>query len=436
MIDSQFVPVQFDADLDFARSMDAQDGLHALREAFNFPRSRNGHDPVYLCGHSLGLQPKLAVRYVQEDLEDWGNLAVEGHFHARRPWMPYHRLATPGLARLAGALDAEVVAMNTLTVNLHVMMATFYRPAGRRRKILIESTAFPSDRFAAASQIRLHGFDPADALLEWRPRAGGAELHLDDLAAILDEHGEEIALLLLPGVQYYSGQVLDMPAICRLGRDHGCAVGLDLAHAIGNVPLSLHDWGPDFAVWCNYKYLNGGPGAVGGAFVAARHLDGDGTRQLLGWWGHDEATRFEMAPTFRPARGVELWQLSNPPILSLAPVLASLDIFGRAKMDRLREKSRKLTGYLDYLLRHHFEGRIESITPPHARGCQLSLVVADSRIDARSLFRRLENRNVIADWREPNVIRVAPVPLYNTYEDVYRFIEHLAASVRDETGAA
>lgn len=427
--------ISFEASAEFARSLDARDPLRSLRNEFNFPLARDGRDPVYLCGNSLGLQPKLAVRYVQEELEDWSNLAVEGHFASRRPWMPYHRLATPGLARLAGALETEVVAMNTLTVNLHLMMATFYRPEGRRRKILIESTVFPSDRFAAMSQVRFHGFDPAEALVEWRPRED-ARLHLDDLATLLDEHGDEIALLLLPGVQYYNGQVLDMPAICRLGRDHGCAVGLDLAHAIGNVPLSLHDWAPDFAVWCSYKYLNAGPGAVGGAFVHGRHGHGDGTRQLLGWWGHDEATRFEMAPTFRPAHGAELWQLSNPPILSLAPVLASLELFERAGIEPLREKSVRLTAYLEFLLAHRFAGRIESITPPDARGCQLSLVVADERIDARALFLRLERLNVTADWREPNVIRVAPAPLYNGFEDVYAFAERLESAVRDETGAA
>jgi kynureninase len=427
--------MRFETGLEFARELDATDTLRAFREEFNFPLERNGHAPVYLCGNSLGLQPKRAAQYVTEELEDWANLAVDGHFRARRPWLPYHRLATPGLAYLTGALESEVVAMNTLTVNLHLMLTTFYRPQGRRRKVVIESTAFPSDRFAAVSQIRLHGLDPTDTLLEWGPRRDAA-LHLDDLAALLDAHGDEVALLLLPGVQYLSGEVLDMAAVCRLGRDHGCAVGLDLAHAIGNVPLALHDWGPDFAVWCSYKYLNSGPGAVGGAFVHARHFDGDPGRVLLGWWGHDEATRFEMAPTFRPAPGAELWQLSNPPIFSLAPVLASLEIFGRAGIEMLREKSIRLTAYLDFLLEQHLGGRIRPITPRPARGCQLSLVVEDREIDARSLFRRLETRNVIADWREPNVIRVAPVPLYNGFEDVHRFVERLRAAVREETGAA
>ena len=421
----------FPGNRDGARALDAADPLRAFRGEFNFPRERDGRAPVYLCGNSLGLQPKLAVQYVQEELDDWADLGVAGHFESRRPWMPYHRQATARLAALCGAQENEVVAMNSLTVNLHLMMTTFYRPAGRRRKILIESAAFPSDRFAATSQIRLRGFDPADALVEWQPRAGTAELDTSDLACILREQGEEIALLLLPGVQYYSGQVLDMPAICRLAREHGCAVGLDLAHAIGNVPLALHDWAPDFAAWCSYKYLNGGPGAIAGAFVHARHLDADGSRQLLGWWGHDEATRFAMAPSFTPAKGAELWQLSNPPIFSLAPVLASLDIFDRAGMDRLREKSIRLTGYLEFLLRRHFAGRIASITPAGARGCQLSLIVTGDGIDARALFRRLEEQNVVADWREPNVIRVAPAPLYNSFEDVFEFVERLRRATGD-----
>lgn len=428
--------VAFDVHRDFALTMDDADPLCPLRQEFNFPGERNGYGAVYLCGNSLGLQPKLAVRYVEEELEDWGKLGVEGHFRARRPWLPYHRRATAGLACLTGARDNEVVAMNTLTVNLHLMMTTFYRPTGSRHKLLIESTAFPSDRFAAMSQIRLRGFDPSEALVEWQPRAGETDLRLEDLAAILDQYGDEIALLLLPGVQYYNGQVLDMREICRLARRHGCAVGLDLAHAIGNVPLQLHDWAPDFAVWCSYKYLNGGPGAIGGAFVHRTHLHADGSEQLLGWWGHDEATRFRMAPTFEPAKGAELWQLSNPPILSLAPVLASLEIFANAGIDKLTRKSIRLTGYLDFLLQHHLSAWISSITPADARGCQLSLIVANAGLDARAVFARLEQQNVIADWREPNVIRVAPVPLYNSYEDVFEFVQRLKSAVAAETTAA
>ena len=414
---------------EYAQSMDAADPLRDFREQFNMPMRRNGLTCIYLCGNSLGLQPKLAAQFVSEELEDWANLGVEGHLHARRPWLPYHRFATENLAALTGSENHEVVAMNTLTVNLHMMMTTFYRPQGKRRKIVIESTAFPSDRFAVMSQLRLHGHDPDDALIEWVPDEASNELRSEDLQAILDREGDEIALLLLPGVQYYSGQVLPMQELCAMARATGCKIGLDLAHAIGNIELELHEWGPDFAAWCTYKYLNSGPGAIAGAFVHARHLNADGTQQLLGWWGHVEKTRFKMGATFTPAQGADLWQLSNPPILSLAPVIASLSIFAKAGMDRLREKSILLTGFMDFLLQNDFSGRIESITPASARGCQLSLVVRDNTLNAREIFETLDAQNVITDWREPNVIRVAPVPLYNTFEDVFDFTERLRIAV-------
>lgn len=411
----------------WARAADEDDALHVFRDEFNFPPKKDGRSCVYLCGNSLGLQPELGAQYVREELDDWATFGVEGHLHARRPWLPYHRLATKGLAALTGSEEAEVVAMNTLTVNLHLMMTTFYRPEGARRKIVIESTAFPSDRFAVTSQLRLHGHDPADALIEWTPRVDDGPLELADLEQILEAQGEQIALLMLPGVQYYNGQVLPMEDLCRLAGEAGCKIGLDLAHAIGNVPLELHDWGPDFAAWCHYKYLNAGPGAVGGAFVHARHLDGDGTEQLLGWWGHEEETRFRMASTFTPATGADLWQLSNPPILSLAPVIASLQIYATAGMDKLHEKSKRLTGYLDFLLKENVAGRVESITPEDARGCQLSLVVSDG--EPKRIFDTLIDMNVIADWREPNVIRVAPVPLYNSFEDVFDFVTRLGKAL-------
>jgi len=420
---------KFEATRDCAQSMDAADPLREVRGQFNMPMQRNGLACIYLCGNSLGLQPKLAARYVNEELEDWANLGVEGHLHARRPWLPYHRFATDNLAALTGSENHEVVTMNTLTVNLHMMMTTFYRPQDKRRKIVIESTAFPSDRFAVMSQLRLHGHNPDDTLIEWVPDETSNELRIEDLQAILDREGDEIALLLLPGVQYYNGQVLPMQQLCEMARETGCRIGLDLAHAIGNVPLELHRWGPDFAAWCTYKYLNSGPGAIAGAFVHSRHLDADGTQQLLGWWGHVEKTRFKMGPTFTPARGADLWQLSNPPILSLAPVIASLSIFAEAGMNRLRKKSILLTGFMDFLLQKDFAGRIESITPPAARGCQLSLVVRDDALDARSIFETLEAQNVITDWREPNVIRVAPVPLYNSFEDVFDFVDRLHKAV-------
>jgi len=419
---------------DFARSLDRDDPLRDFRDAFEFPPGTGDSDCVYVCGNSLGLMPKIARAYVEDVLNDWSSRAVEGHFTGDRPWIRYQRLACEGFAHLTGATDQEVVAMNTLSVNLHVLMAAFFRPAGRRRKIVIESTAFPSDYFAVCSQLRWHGLDPAECLIEWPPRDDEL-LHTDDLQAILADHGEEIALLLLPGVQYYSGQVLDMARCCELARSAGCRIGLDLAHAVGNVPLALHEWGPDFATWCTYKYLNGGPGAIAGAFVHRRHLDGDGSGQLTGWWGHDEATRFRMAHRFEPAPGAERLQLSNPPILALAPVVASLGVFLEAGLERLRAKSIRQVAYLEALLEAEFAGRIETITPAAARGCQLSLVVRDETIDPRGLFRTLEALRVIGDWREPNVIRVAPVPLYNSYEDVFELVERLGVAVEANAGA-
>lgn len=418
--------MNFEDRREFAAALDADDPLRGFRERFEFPLAKGGRAPVYLCGNSLGLQPQLAVHYVDEELAQWRDFAVDGHFHPGRPWLSYPRRATAAFAELTGARPSEVVAMNTLTVNLHLLMASFYRPSADRFRILIESQAFPSDRYAAASQIRLHGYDPAAGIVEWAPR--GSTLHTGDLAELLERGGDGIALLLLPGVQYLSGQVLDMREICRLGREAGCAVGFDLAHAIGNVELALDDWAPDFAAWCCYKYLNGGPGAIGGVFVHARHFD-DGTEPLLGWWGHDEATRFEMAPTFTPAAGAERWQMSTPPILSLAPVVASLELFREAGMPALAEKSRRLTGYLAWLVAERFGGVIGTITPEHSRGCQLSLVVSDRSIDARALFEALCARNVKGDWREPNVIRVAPAPFYNSFTDVFEFAERLTESL-------
>lgn len=408
--------MHYDDSVDFAAQLDRDDPLAGFRDRFEFPGERGGRRVVYLCGNSLGLQPKLAAQYVTEELAEWANRGVEGHFEAARPWVSYHRHATEALAALTGAKSSEVVAMNTLTVNLHLMMTSFYRPDRRRRKIVIESTAFPSDRYAAASQIRMRGYDPDEDLLEWQPRSDEV-LYIDDLAALLEREGEQTALLLLPGVQYYSGQALDMPGICALAREHGCNVGFDLAHAIGNVPLDLHEWGPDFAAWCSYKYLNAGPGAIAGAFVHERHLAPGNIDQLHGWWGNDEATRFQMRDEYDPAPGADAFQLSCPPVLSFAPVLASLQIFAEAGLSRLVDKSRRLTGYLEWLIERRFGDRIGIITPRHARGCQLSLVIRDPDVDARRVFRTLTELNVIGDWREPNVIRLAPAPLYNSYSD-------------------
>ncbi len=416
--------MRYEDSANFAARLDSEDPLAGYRDRFEFPDERGGRKPVYFCGHSLGLQPKLAAQYVNEELSEWARRGVEGHFEAARPWVSYHRNATGALAALVGANLSEVVAMNTLTVNLHVMMTSFYRPDAQRRKILIESTAFPSDRYAVTSQIRMRGHDPDRELLQWQPRDDQL-LYIDDLASLLDREGQHTALLLLPGVQYYSGQVLDMAGICALAHRHGCRVGFDLAHAIGNVALELHEWGPDFAAWCNYKYLNAGPGAIAGAFVHERHFASDNLDQLHGWWGNDEATRFEMRDEFDPAPGADLWQLSCPPVLSFAPVLASLEIFTEAGLPRLIEKSRRLTGYLAWLIGQRFAGRLDIITPEGARGCQLSLVVRDTGVDAQQVFRNLTELNVIADWREPDVIRIAPVPLYNSYSDVLECVERL-----------
>ena len=409
---------------EFAKRMDDEDSLAS------FPREQNGHTPVYLCGNSLGLQPKRAVDFVEQELDNWRHYAVDGHFHSERPWLSYHKQAAPGFAELTGSLEHEVVAMNTLTVNLHIMMASFYRPTPERHKIVIEKGAFPSDNYAAASQLRVHGFDPATCLLEWSPPAGETLLQTNDLAALLEREGETVSLLLLPGVQYYTGQVLDMEAICELGRRHGCCVGLDLAHAVGNVPLALHDWAPDFAAWCTYKYLNAGPGAIAGAFVHERHTSPD--EFLHGWWGNEEKTRFLMEAPFRPATGAEAWQMSNPPILALAPVIASLQLFRSAGLDRLREKSKMLTGYLRWLIERRFSECIEVLTPAAAQGCQLSLVIVDKSLDARGVFDKLCELNVTGDWRHPNVIRVAPAPMYNSFADVFEFAERLALAVESQ----
>ena len=420
----------FEDSRQYAANIDCGEPLAGYRERFNFPAVRNGYEPVYFCGNSLGLQPGRAREFVEQELDNWHKLAVDGHFHSERPWMRYHEGCTEGFVALTGAKAQEVSAMNTLTVNLHILMASFYRPTADRYKIVIESKAFPSDRYAAASQVRMHGFDPAAGVLDWRPR-DDERLYLEDLEALLDEHGDSVALLLLPGVQYYSGQVLDMAAICELGRRRGITVGLDLAHAIGNVTLELNDWAPDFATWCTYKYLNAGPGAISGIFVAERHLSPDRLDQLHGWWGNHADTRFRMAREFDPAPGADVFQMSNPPILSLAPVVASLELFLEARLSRLRQKSVALTAYLEFLLEKRFTGRIRSITPADARGAQLSLVVTADGLEPRAVFDGLVERNVTGDWREPDVIRVAPVPMYNNFSDVFEFAERLEDVFRE-----
>ena len=418
----------FQATSDFAILMDARDPLANYRERFCFPKTANGDDCIYLCGHSLGLQPKTASKYVEEELEDWARLGVEAHFHARSPWVPYHRLLTEQTAALVGAKSQEVVVMNSVTVNLHLMMVSFYRPTAKRHKILVERGAFPSDQYAVQSQIEFHGFDPASSLLELTPRPGEASIRDEDVESLIDREGGSIALILLGGVNYATGQVFDMQAITEAGHARGCMVGFDLAHAVGNIPLRLHDWSPDFAVWCSYKYLNGGPGCVGGCFVHERHARAWELPRFAGWWGHDEKTRFAMGPDFQPMAGAEGWQLSNPPILALAPLRASIEIFHSAGMENLRSKSVRLTGYLEFLLDRHNSEKFCIVTPrePERRGAQISIQIP---CNGRGLCEQLAAQGVIGDWREPDTFRVAPVPLYNSYKDVFEFAQRLLASL-------
>ena len=406
----------------FARDVDSRDPLAPWRESFHLPRGDDGRPVIYLCGNSLGLQPRPAREVLEQELDDWARLAVDAHFHGRTPWYTYHETLRESGARVVGARPGEVVMMNSLTVNLHLMMVSFYRPTPQRRKILVEGPTFPSDLYAVQSQLRHHGHDPEVDVVVVRPRDGERSIRTDDLEGVLDRHGDEIALVLLSGVNYFSGQLFDMARIARAAKTRGCVVGLDLAHAAGNAVLHLHDWDVDFAVWCSYKYLNAGPGAVGGCFVHERHGADVSLGRFAGWWGNDPATRFQMQTRnrFVPFAGAEGWQLSNPPILAMAPLKASLEIFDAVGMEALREKSLMLTAFLQNLLDRIPGGAIEVITPrePASRGCQLSLRVLG---DAGELFRSLRAEGVVGDFREPDVIRVAPVPLYNTFHDVWRF---------------
>jgi len=419
------VSMKFDLSPGSATEMDAADPLRAFRDRFLFPE---GDAPIYLAGNSLGLQPKTARDYIDQELDDWARLAVDGHFHAQHPWLPYHEFVTEPLSRLVGAHPIEVVAMNSLTVNLHLLMASFYRPTSERRTIVIEKGAFPSDHYAVESQIKFHGFDPETSLIELAPREGEFILRTDDVLAAIEREGHSIALILLGGVNYYTGQAFDIEAITQAGHKKQCIVGYDCAHAAGNLELRLHDWDVDFAAWCSYKYLNAGPGGIAGVFVHERHARSFDLPRFAGWWGHDKETRFLMGPEFKPLAGAEGWQLSNPPIFQLAALRASLEIFDEATMPGLRKKSEKLTGYLETLINAIGNDRISLITPsdPAARGCQLSIRVANAD---KSLFDELTAHGVYVDWREPDVIRVAPVPLYNSFLDVYRFSELLDKSV-------
>ncbi len=418
----------FSGNEEYPLQQDREDSLRSFRERFHIPVGQDNQPLIYFVGNSLGLMPKSTRQIVEQELDDWARLGVDGHFDAATPWYPYHETLREPAARLVGAQPNEVVCMNSLTVNLHLLMATFYRPTKARRKILMEHPAFPSDTYAIKSQIAHHGFDPNESLLLAQPRTGEHALLEEDIEALIQKHGEEIALVLFAGVNFFTGQLFDIAKITTAAQKRGCLVGIDLAHAAGNVPLRLHDWNVDFAVWCSYKYLNSGPGAVAGAFVHERHATNPDLPRLAGWWGNDPATRFRMQlePDFVPVLSADSWQLSNPPILAMAPLRASFAIFEEAGgMDALRAKSLRLTGYLQFLLEQLGSARFTVITPsaPDDHGAQLSILVHEH---PKELFRKLEAAGVKTDFREPNVIRVAPAPLYNTFQEVWRFARILS----------
>jgi kynureninase len=433
----------------FALEMDKRDPLKACRELFSIPIVNNiffsseaGEGPgiprlpdaqevVYFSGNSLGLQPKKVKNFVDQELEDWSRLGVEGHFHARTPWLSYHETLTEQTARLVGAQPIEVVVMNTLTVNLHLMLVTFYRPTSNRHKILVEAGAFPSDQYAVVSQIQFHGFDPQQSLIELKPRDGEETLRPEDIIRTIEEQGDSIALILLGNTQYLTGQAFDIQSITKAGHARGCQVGFDLAHGVGNLKLQLHEDGPDFAVWCSYKYLNAGPGALGGCFVHERHSKNPQLPRFAGWWGQDKKTRFQMKPDFKFIEGAEGWQLSNPPILQMAALRASMEIFDEIGMTRIREKSVQLTRYLEFLIDQLPQGYCKTVTPRDVeqRGSQLSLRI---QVRGKELQQRWVKRGVICDFREPNIVRVAPAALYNSYLDVYRLFQVLDDDAKNQ----
>ncbi|WP_010519208.1 kynureninase [Croceivirga radicis] len=415
--------MQFKNTLEFAQSLDKHDALKGYRQKFNYPQV-NGKDVIYFTGNSLGLQPKIATDYVDNVMKDWAQLAVEGHFYAEKPWWDYHeRLAKP-LAKVVGAKPEEVSVMNTLTVNLHFLLVSFYRPNKKRFKILCEEKAFPSDQYLLQSQVRFHGLDPNDVIVEVKKRDGEHFWRTEDVLAKIDEVGDELALVLIGGVNYYNGQVFEMKKITAAGKKAGAFVGWDLAHAVGNVALHLHDWNVDFAAWCSYKYMNSGPGNASGIFVNEKYLNTKAIPRFEGWWGNKKETRFLMEPEFDPIATADAWQVSNPPVLSLAPYLASLQLFEEVGMDALLNKQKTLTAYLEFIL-NEVDKQVEStfeIITPEARGCQLSVFLHG---EGRAIFDYLMEEGVITDWREPNVIRLAPTPFYCSYEDMFRFGEIL-----------
>jgi len=414
----------FENSLEYARRCDLSDPLATFRNKFHIPNNASGQELIYLCGNSLGLQPKSTSQYIQQELDDWAALGVDGHTDAEHPWLPYHEFLTQSMAKIVGAKPIEVIIMNGLTANLHLMMVSFYDPTPTKYKIVIESDAFPSDKYAVESQLKFHGYDPVNSLILWKPREGEELCRFEDLEIIMKNHGHEIALIMIGSTNYYSGQSFPLKKITALGHSYNSKVGFDLAHGVGNIQPNLHESGADFAIWCTYKYLNSGPGSLGGCFVHERHANKKDINRFAGWWGHNKETRFNMRQKFEALSGAEGWQLSNPPILSMAAIRASLDIFEEAGFDNLRKKAVKLTGFLEFLIDTIDDERINIITPrnPEERGCQLSIQIKN--VD-KSIYKKLTENGVISDWREPDVIRVAPAPLYNTFEDVFHFYERL-----------
>jgi kynureninase len=412
--------MKFKNSLPFAKKLDREDPLRSYRNKFLIPKINNKQS-IYLIGNSLGLQPKTTRQFINQELDDWAKLGGEGHVHARKPWLYHHRLAKKTLAALVGAKPSEVVAMNQLTINLHLMMVSFYIPTTERYKIIAEAGAFSSDQYAFESQIKFHGLNPDKVLIELKPREEEFTLRTEDIVRAITEHGREVALVILGGVQYYTGQFFDIPAITAAAHNVGAIAGFDLAHAVGNIPLNLHKDQVDFAVWCSYKYLNAGPGAIAGAYIHEKYESNKELPRFAGWWGHHEGERFNMQKGFKPMKGIDGWQVSNVPVFQNAALLASLDIFQEAGIKALRKKSIALTSYLEYILKEidPLENTLKIITPvnPEERGCQLSIFVKQN---GKKIFQQLNKAGVITDWREPNVIRVAPVPLYNTFEEVYR----------------
>ncbi|GAB4131211.1 MAG: kynureninase [Bacteroidia bacterium] len=423
--------MKYENSIEFARKADEADPLRSFRDRFYFPEF-NGEQVVYFTGNSLGLQPRTTHAYLQQELEDWAKYGVEGHFYAKNPWYSYHELLTEKLAKIVGAKPIEVVAMNQLTVNVHLLLVSFYRPQGKRYKIICEHKAFPSDQYALESQVKYHGYYPDDAIIEIKPREGEYIIHDEDIIAAIEQHKDEVAVVFIGGVNYFTGQVFDMERITAAAHKAGAYAGFDLAHGAGNIKLELNKWGVDFACWCSYKYLNSGPGSVAGAFVHEKHAH-ENLPRFAGWWGHDKTNRFKMEKGFVPIPGAEGWQMSNAPVFSMAAHRAALDIFDEVGMDRLIEKSKKLAGYLEYIVEDvsaRNNNCLEIITPRDwkQRGCQVSVVAHGY---GKALFEKLIHSGVVPDWREPNVIRMAPVPLYNSFEDIWRFGEILNNSLKN-----